>query len=156
MGNESGLDAEVAARVEGRALMLFDGQCGFCNRAVQWVIRHDHADRLRFAPQESELAHGILSRRGIDQATMLRDNTVYLVLDAGSPQERILGQSEVQVQLLRLLGGPWRVLGALLRVVPAFLRNGAYRLFARNRYRLSGRYDACPLPTEAERLKFLS
>jgi predicted DCC family thiol-disulfide oxidoreductase YuxK len=35
------------------------------------------------------------------------------------------------------------------------VRNFAYRLFARNRYRLAGQYDACPLPSEAERLKFV-
>jgi predicted DCC family thiol-disulfide oxidoreductase YuxK len=46
-------------------------------------------------------------------------------------------------------------LGYLLRAVPTFLRNAAYGLFARNRYRLTGRYEVCPLPTEAERMKFL-
>jgi predicted DCC family thiol-disulfide oxidoreductase YuxK len=43
----------------------------------------------------------------------------------------------------------------LLRATPAFIRNGAYGLFARNRYWLTGRYDVCPLPTDVERSKFL-
>jgi predicted DCC family thiol-disulfide oxidoreductase YuxK len=146
----------VVVRVDGRTLMLFDGFCGFCNRAVQWVVRHDHADRFRFAPQESELAAAILSRCGVDRETMLQNNTVYLVLDAGSEQERLLTQSDVTVNLLVLLGGRWRVLGHLLGAVPSFLRNAAYRLFARNRYRLTGRHEVCPLPTEAERMKFLT
>jgi predicted DCC family thiol-disulfide oxidoreductase YuxK len=57
--------------------------------------------------------------------------------------------------LTLLLGGRFRVLGYLLGAVPAFLRNAAYALFARNRYRLTGRYEVCPLPTELERSKFL-
>ena len=148
-------ESVLSEQVNGRALMLFDGLCGFCNRAVQWVVRRDHADRFRFVPQQSALAASILSRHGIDREAMLQSNSVYLVLDFGSDHERLLTQSDVTVNLLLRLGGRFRVFGYLLRAVPAFLRNAAYRLFARNRYLLSGRYKVCPLPTDAERLKFL-
>ena len=145
----------VSNEMEGRALMLYDGLCGVCNSAVQWVIKRDHADRFRFAPQQSALAAAILSRHGIEHEAMLDNNSVYMVLDAGSKDERLLTQSDVTVNLLLLLGGRWRILGVMLRAVPLFVRNFAYRLFARNRYRLAGQYDACPLPSEAERLKFV-
>jgi predicted DCC family thiol-disulfide oxidoreductase YuxK len=148
-------ESVLSEQVNGRALMLFDGLCGFCNRAVQWVVRRDHADRFRFVPQQSALAASILSRHGIDREAMLQSNSVYLVLDFGSDHERLLAQSDVTVNLLLRLGDRFRVFGYLLRAVPAFLRNAAYRLFARNRYRLSGRYKVCPLPTDAERMKFL-
>jgi predicted DCC family thiol-disulfide oxidoreductase YuxK len=141
--------------MEGRALMLYDGLCGVCNTAVQWVIQRDHADRFRFTPQQSALAAEILSRSGIDRDAMLKSNTVYLVLDAGSERERLLTQSDVTVTLLLLLGGRWRVLGKILRAVPRFARNAAYRMFARNRYRLAGRYEVCPVPPEAEQMKFV-
>lgn len=84
---------------------------------------------------------------------MLASNSVYLVLNAGSVHERLLSQSDVTVNMLLQLGGRWRVLGYLLRAVPPALRNAAYRLFARNRYRLTGRYEVCPLP--ADRMKFI-
>jgi predicted DCC family thiol-disulfide oxidoreductase YuxK len=142
--------------MEGRALMLYDGLCGVCNRAVQWVIARDQADRFRFAPQQSAVASAILLRHGIDRERMLRNNSVYLVLDAGSAGERVFTQSDVSVNLLLLLGGRWRVLGRMLRAVPLFLRNAAYRMFARNRYRVSAQYDNCPLPSEAARMKFVS
>ena len=45
------LFADPGVGMEGRALMLYDGLCGVCNTAVQWVIQRDHADRFRFAPQ---------------------------------------------------------------------------------------------------------
>jgi predicted DCC family thiol-disulfide oxidoreductase YuxK len=141
--------------IEGRALMLYDGLCGVCNSAVQWVIKRDHADRFRFAPQQSPVAGAILSRHGIDHETMLENNSVYLVLDAGSEDERLFTQSDVTVNMLLLLGGRWRVLGKMLRAVPLFARNAAYRMFARNRYRLRGQYEVCPIPSEAERMKFV-
>ncbi len=139
----------------GRALMLYDGLCGVCNRAVQWVIKRDHADRFRFAPQQSAMAEAVLSRHGIDREAMLKSNSVYLVLDAGSGRERLLTQSDVTVQMLLLLGGRWRVWGKMLRTVPRFARNAVYRIFARNRYRLTANYKVCPLPSEAERMKFV-
>jgi predicted DCC family thiol-disulfide oxidoreductase YuxK len=141
--------------IEGRALMLYDGLCGVCNNAVQWVIHRDHADRFCFAPQQSALAAEILSRRGIDRVAMLKNNSVYLVLDAGSEHERVLTQSDVTVNLLLLLGGRWRVFGKILRAVPRFVRNSAYRMFARNRYRLTGQYEVCPKPSAAEQMKFV-
>jgi predicted DCC family thiol-disulfide oxidoreductase YuxK len=148
-------ELELSNQVGGRPLMLYDGLCGFCNRSVRWITRRDHADRFRFAPQQSPLAAAIFSRHGIDRETMLKTNSVYLVLDAGSNHERLLTQSDVPVTTLLALGGGWRILGYLLRAVPFFARNAAYRLTARNRYRLSGRYDVCPLPSEADRMKFL-
>jgi predicted DCC family thiol-disulfide oxidoreductase YuxK len=60
------------------------------------------------------------------------------------------------VNLLLLLGGRWRILGRILQTVPPFLRNAGYGLFARNRYRLGGRNDQCPIPTQAQQIKFLA
>ena len=145
----------MSDEMEGRALMLYDGLCGMCNRAVQWVIKRDHGDRFRFAPQQSAVAAAILSRNGIDHEAMLDNNSVYLVLDAGSEHERLLTQSDVMVNMLSLLGGRWRVLGKVLGAMPLFVRNAAYRMFARNRYRLSGQYEVCPIPSEAQQMKFV-
>ena len=146
----------LSEQVGGRALMLFDGLCGLCNGAVRWVTQHDHADRFRFTPLQSELTATILRRHGIDREAILKGNTVYLVLDAGTEHERLLTKSNVTVNMLLVLGGRWRVLGYLLWAVPSFVRNAAYSIFARYRYRLTGRYEVCPLPTDAERMKFIS
>jgi predicted DCC family thiol-disulfide oxidoreductase YuxK len=143
-------------QLTSHALLLYDGVCGLCNSAVLWVIARDHHDRFRFAPQQSPFATVILRRHGMDHEAMLESNSVYLVLDAGSDHEKLFTQSDVTVNSLLLLGGHYRIFGFLLRAVPLFLRNAAYRLFARNRYRLSRRYDACPVPAAGDRKKFLS
>jgi predicted DCC family thiol-disulfide oxidoreductase YuxK len=140
---------------DAHVVMLYDGLCGFCNKTVQWLLKRDRYERFRFAPQQSSFAAAILARHGIDREIMLKNNSVYLVLDLGSGHERLLTQSDVTVKLLMLLGGGWRVLGSLLRLVPRFVRNAAYGVAARNRYHLAGRLEVCPLPSEAERMKFL-
>ena len=147
---------ELREQLGARPLMLFDGQCGLCHNAVQWVIRRDADDLFRFAPQDSTVAAEILQRHGIDRDAMLKSNSVYMVLDAGTVRERLLTQSDVTVNILTQLGGRWRFLGYLLRVVPSFLRNAAYGIFARNRYRLAARYNVCPVPAKANQKKFIS
>jgi predicted DCC family thiol-disulfide oxidoreductase YuxK len=148
-------ESVLSDQMGDRALMLYDGLCGLCNNAVRWVIQHDRADRFRFAPQQSALAAEILSRSGIDSESMLKNNSVYLVFDPGSEHQRLLTRSDVTVNILLLLGGRWRVFGYLLRGAPSFARHAAYGIFARNRYRISDRYDVCPVPADVDRTKFI-
>ncbi len=138
------------------ALMLYDGVCGICNGVVRFAMKRDREDRLRFAPQQSTLAETVLARHGLDREAMLAGNSVYLALNYGSAREALLTQSDVTVNMLLLLGGGWRLLGRTLRLVPKPLRDWAYRVFARNRFRFSARYESCPLPAPAERAKFLA
>ena len=136
--------------------MLYDGVCGICNGVARFVMKRDRHDRIRFAPQQSALAEAVLARHGLDREAMLDANSVYLALDYGSPHETLLAQSDVTVNLLLLLGGGWGFLGRSLRMVPKRLRDSAYTLFARNRFRFSTRYESCPLPSATERTKFLA
>jgi predicted DCC family thiol-disulfide oxidoreductase YuxK len=137
------------------SVLIYDGLCGFCNRTVQWLLKWDKANVFRFAPQQSRWAEETLLRHKIDRDAMLKQNSVYLVLHPNSPQERILLRSDVTVHSLLLLGGVWKVLGRCLQLVPRVVRDAAYSLIARNRFRLAGKYEVCPLPTAADRGKFL-
>jgi predicted DCC family thiol-disulfide oxidoreductase YuxK len=64
-------------------------------------------------------------------------------------------RSEAVLRALRRLGGAWSLL-SVFAVVPRPVRDWAYDLFARWRYRLFGRYDTCPLPPPEVRDRFLS
>ena len=58
-------------------------------------------------------------------------------------------QSDASLEVYRRLGGAWRLLG-LLKYVPRAIRNPAYRVLARNRYRWFGKRDTCRIPTAEE------
>ena len=45
---------EIVSTAAPSRLVLFDGVCGFCDRAVRWLIARDPAGRLRFAPPQGE------------------------------------------------------------------------------------------------------
>ena len=133
-------------------ILLYDGVCGLCNRFVQFILRRDPTAIFRFAALQSPLAAEILARHGANPTDL---DTVYVVLNHSQPDESLLAQSDAGLFVLQQLGGIWRAAALILRFIPRPLRNWAYDLVARDRYRIFGRYDTCPLPSEATRARFL-
>jgi predicted DCC family thiol-disulfide oxidoreductase YuxK len=152
MGTPVGPIIGAAASITQLApIILYDGVCGLCNRLNRFVLARDPAGRFRFAALQSALAAEILTRHGRDPRDL---DTLYLVLAPGRPEERLLRKSDAALWILRELGGGWRLAGAL-GVVPKTIRDFGYDLVARTRYRLFGRYDACLLPDQRYRARFL-
>lgn len=133
-------------------LVLYDGVCALCNGTVSFLVKRDKGDRYRFAALQSNLGREIVRRYGGDPDDL---DTVYVVLDFGEASERILKRSRAVLTAVAALGGAWKLVN-VLRVIPTFLTDLGYRLVARVRYRLFGKYDACPLPEPAHRHKFLA
>jgi predicted DCC family thiol-disulfide oxidoreductase YuxK len=145
------------ARIQGNEaaappILLYDGVCGLCNRSVQFILRHDRATIFRFASLQSPIAQTILARHGADSADL---DTVYLVVNYNQPNEALLARSDAVADILRRLGRVWNLFGGILSFIPRPLRDWGYNLVARNRYRIFGRYDTCPLPSQETRSRFL-
>ena len=134
-----------------KPIILYDGVCGLCNRLVQFLLKRDKNDRFRFASLQSDSAGELLKRHGLNPADL---DTVYVVVSYGKTGERLLSRSDAVVHALRELGGPWKVAG-LARMLPRFIRDAAYGIVARNRYRVFGKYEVCMMPEERFKYKFL-
>jgi predicted DCC family thiol-disulfide oxidoreductase YuxK len=135
----------------GKTIVLYDGVCGLCNRMVRILLQHDRRDRFRFAPLESEFASSLLRKHGVNAADL---DSVSLVVDYGLRTERAYTRSEAVLRAARDLGGVWRV-GGLGWAIPGTVRDWLYGRVARNRYRMFGRYETCPMPRPEERGKFV-
>lgn len=133
------------------AWVLYDGECGLCDRSVRFLLPRDRRERLRFAPLQGERAAALRRRH---PALPPLDETFLLVEDPERPAERVRLRSDGALRALELLGGPWNLV-KLLRIVPAPLRDAVYRFVARRRTRWFGRLESCRLPSAAERRRFL-
>lgn len=133
-------------------VVFYDGICGLCNRLVRFVLKRDARDRFRFASLQSDFAAQVLARHGASTEQL---DTMYLLLDRGLPDERLASRADAAIAVLKELGGFWSFLGALLGFLPRWLRNWGYDRVARNRYRIFGKFDSCPLPDAKHRHKFL-
>lgn len=145
-------------QLDGRLLVLYDGYCGLCNRAVRWFLRRDRADRLRFAPASSPAVAPLLANflpAGSESAADLAARTILVLRDPGLPSQQLSVRSAAVLILLAELPQPWPAVARALRLVPRPLRDLVYGFIARVRYRIWGRYNACPLPTAAESAHFL-
>ncbi len=106
-----------------RAVILFDGDCGFCRRSVDRILRWDRHGRLRPValqdPEADELLGGMDEERRMASWHVVReDDTVYSAGAAFPP-------------LLRLLPGGLP-LAALAAAFPG-LTDRAYRYVAHRR-----------------------
>ena len=133
-------------------IILYDGVCGLCNRSVQFLLKHDKDGRLQFASLQSDFARKILARHGINPDQL---DTLHVVVNYEQPDETILNRSNAVLRAGSELGGIWKTLAAVARIVPAPLRDLGYRLVARHRYRLFGKFETCMLPDPGQRSRFL-
>jgi predicted DCC family thiol-disulfide oxidoreductase YuxK len=128
------------------AIVLFDGMCNFCNGAVNWVIERDKAGYFKFAALQSGVGEELAAKHGIDRS---ETDSVMLVED-----DKLYTFSTAALRIARKLDGIWSWMYAFI-VVPKPIRDFFYKLFARYRYRLFGKRDACMLPTPEIRARFL-
>ena len=133
-------------------ILLYDGVCGLCNRLNQFVLRRDPEGLFRFASLQSPLAERILTRHGASARDL---GTVYVVVDYNQPNESLYLRSDAVVFIWTHLGGIWCPAGNLMGWLPRWFRDWAYRVVARNRYRVFGRYETCMLPSPETRSRFL-
>jgi len=139
-----------------RLLVIFDGNCGLCNRSVRWFLKRDRLDRLRFVASDAPPVGRLLARHGLDATAAAGNSGSILVgVDLDGPAARLLFRSDAVLALLRQLPSPWPGVAAALAIIPRLLRDLAYRLIARWRYRIWGRLENCPIPTAEERSRFL-
>jgi predicted DCC family thiol-disulfide oxidoreductase YuxK len=127
-------------------IVLFDGVCKFCNAGVNFLIDHDSRARLRFAALQSPTGQALLERLG-----MRKTDFDTMVLVEG---EHHYVRSTAVLRIAAYLDGWWWLAAAGL-FIPTFLRDFAYSILARNRYRWFGTLDACRLPTPQLRERFL-
>jgi len=132
----------------GRSIVFYDGACGLCHRTVRFAIARDRDDRhFRFAALDGEAF-----RRLVPEALRagLPDSIVVL-----TPDGTLLARSAAVIHILERIGGPWRLPGRLLALVPQGIRDLGYDGIARMRHRLFRRpTDACPVTPPDLRARF--
>lgn len=126
-------------------IVFFDGYCTLCNALVDWLIRIDKSQQLKFASLQGQTA---AQHIGQPKGTIDVDTVVYL--RDGQKSE----QSTAILYILSDVGGFWG-LARIFLIVPPFIRNIFYRIVAKNRYRFLKKRETCRMPTESERGRLL-
>lgn len=128
-------------------VLLFDGDCAFCNGCVRWLLRHERRPRYRFAPLQSAAAAPLLATHGIAGG----DLSSMVVLDGG----KVYLKSAAALHLLRETRWPWPLL-RVFAVLPRPPRDAVYDYVGRHRYRWWGRAASCVLADAACQSRLLN
>ncbi len=128
------------------AIIIFDGECAFCDKSVRWIINHDPANRFRFAPRQSPAGQALLKEHGLPP-----EGVESLILVDGP---NLSTHSTAVLRIAASLPLPWKLAGAFL-LVPKPLRDFFYRALAKRRYRIAGKLDACAVPTPQQRERII-
>lgn len=125
-------------------IIFFDGICPLCNRFVRLVFKFDNGRFFHYASLQSETAKKLLPA-----ADVAGDSIVYY--ESGQTYSK----SKAVLRIMFQIGGLWTLSALVFSVLPVRLRDIIYDWVARNRYRMFGKLESCPLPTAQQKTYFL-
>src|SRR6202008_4862185 len=105
---------------------IFDGVCNLCAYSVKFILAHEAGPTLRFVPLQSPAGARMLREFGFPP----QDAKTFVPVVDGKPHVK----SAAAIPVARFLRGGWKALGAI-RPFPLPIRDWAYDVVARNRYR---------------------
>lgn len=126
-------------------IILFDGDCNFCDKSVQFIIKRDPKGYFKFASLQSKIGKELLNKYnappGVDSFVLIQDNHCYI-------------KSSAALRVCKKLRGAWQLLYLFL-AIPRPLRDFFYEIIARNRFKWFGIKESCRIPSQEERKRFL-
>ncbi|MCF8362884.1 MAG: DCC1-like thiol-disulfide oxidoreductase family protein [Prolixibacteraceae bacterium] len=125
-------------------VVLFDGICNLCNASVQFILKNEKEEKLRFATLQDARSQKLLipfnDTEIHDSVLLLEDGILYQESDAALRIAKYL-------KFYRFL--------YFLIYIPRWLRNPIYRLIARNRYKWFSKRDSCMIPDKKVEHRFM-
>jgi len=140
------MNNEINELMSRQPILLFDGECGFCNRTVQFFLQREKNKKMHFAPLQSQV--GMQLRKyfevdpKIDSLILIKNHSAYI-------------KSCAALRLTPYMKGLWPVLVVFV-AIPPFLRNIVYDFIARRRKKIFGRVESCALLMNEDRSRFLA
>ena len=121
-------------------ILFYDGDCGFCNSSVHYLMKRTQA-ALKFAP---------IGGSTFKQLYPSLDPPDSLIFSEGGDPSYF---SDALLELNDYATSGLKTQLFLLNLIPRSIRNWGYTQIAKNRKRIPNKQ--CALPSPAERLRFL-
>lgn len=140
-------DAEIQDILSKQPILLFDGECGFCNKTIQFFLKNEKENKImHFAPLESDVGKALRDYfeidPKIDSIILIKGHSAYI-------------KSCAALRLAPYMRGLWPITIGFV-VIPPFLRNIVYDFIAKRRKKIFGRVESCELLANEDRARFLA
>lgn len=126
------------------SFIIFDGDCGFCNKTVMFVARNDKNNTFKFISSSSDFGIKLLLKhniKGLEKSTIiLIENKVYI--------------KSVAIRKILLKIPFYKIIGYLMFLFPKKASNYVYDWFSKNR-KFIIQNNICEIPSSKIRKKFI-
>lgn len=116
-------------------IILFDGECNFCNHAVNFIIKRDSLGKFQFSSQQGPFGSNLKKKYGIpdqeDSLILIEKNKSYT-------------KSTAALRISKSMDGLWKLLYVFI-LVPPPIRDWLYMVIAKNRYKWFGQGASCQI-----------
>jgi len=130
----------------GKSFIIFDGNCGFCNKTIMLIAKKDKNNHFKFVSSLSNFGIKLLSKHqiiGLEKLTIIlveKDNSIYL--------------KSMAIRKVLLKIPYYKLFGYLMFLFPKQLSNNVYDLISKNR-KLIIKNNICEIPNSEIRKKFI-
>jgi predicted DCC family thiol-disulfide oxidoreductase YuxK len=125
-------------------ILFYDGDCGFCNSAVQFVLKHKSKNtKIKFSPLQSEFAQQTLKNHQIN----IKLDTLYLLTP-----HKVYDKSSAAILVCKHLKFPYNLLLSFY-IIPKLFRDFIYKWISKNRFKLQS--PSCLIPNKSDESRFI-
>lgn len=113
-------------------ILLYDGDCTMCNASIQFILRHEKDNTLKFSSLEkidSNFPHLKILSEALPDA-------IHLIL-----KDKVLIESDAAIAISDYLKWPYSLI-KYLKIIPKAIRDIAYRAVAKRRKKLQSLFKS--------------
>lgn len=129
-----------------KIIIYFDGVCYLCNSLVNFLLKIDKDNRLKFSPLQSNFAE-----RELKNSKINLEEIDSIILQVGS---KFFIKSDAVIEIIKELRWYWRIF-LIAKIFPLKLRDKLYDFIADHRYKWFGKKDSCMIPTNDVKSRFI-
>ena len=125
-------------------IVFLDGIFGLCNGIVDFLIKYDKKNILKFAPLQGKYAQNNLNKKQIQDV-----DTIVFQLNG-----QTFIKSRAVIEILNQLDRFW-IISKILNIFPTKILDIFYDLIVKYRYNIFGKRDTCRIPKPDEIKNFI-
>jgi len=105
-------------------ILFFDSDCVLCSRIVNFILKNEKSQSLKFASLQGEVFQELQKSYeipdGVDSTILLENGQVSI-------------ESKAAISLGKYLKAPYSFV-SIFKIIPSFILDALYKFIARNRY----------------------
>ena len=127
------------------SVIIFDGECGFCNKTVMFFAKNDTNNCFKFVSNHSVFGIELSEKHKIKG---MEKSTIILI------EKEIVYTKSLAIRKILLKIPKYRILGSLMFLIPNRVSDCLYGFISKHRKRIVNN-DYCEIPISEIKEKFM-